>query len=116
VSVLANTLTVTAGATLGDFNTVQVANRACLLVGDATALGIHAGLEIDHLGGVILNYTGTRRIDALSFDGGMTFAAPGEVWGRIGSGAQFESAQIKGPGLLQVVPASVSGLPAPALH
>ncbi len=105
VSVLANSLTVEARATLGDFNTVSVARGGRLVLRDAGALGTRASLEVDCLGGVSLEYTGTRTIDALSLDGGMTFASPGSTWGALGSGAEFESAQLQGTGWLKVVPA-----------
>ena len=106
VTVLANSLTVEGKATLGDFNTVVVARGGKLVLQTAGALGTRACLEIDCLGSVALNYTGARAVDALSLDGGMTFASPGSTWGAPGSGAGFESAQLQGTGLLRVAPAA----------
>lgn len=108
VTVSANALTVQSGATLGDFNTVRVADGARLNLSDANALGRHAGLELEAQGEVVLNFSGIREIDSLSFDGGTIFAAPGEVWGGLGSSAPSTSKQIKGPGLLRVTPAAAA--------
>lgn len=104
VSVLANSLTVENGATLGDLNTVYVANEARLILQGMRALGTGANVEIDPLGSLVLNFVGTRSIDALSLDGGLTFASPGSTWGAPGSGATFVSAQFSGMGLLHVAP------------
>jgi fibronectin-binding autotransporter adhesin len=53
---------------------------------------------------VELAFTGTPdTVAALSFDGGLTFAAPG-IWGSPASGAQFTSPVFVGSGTLLVVP------------
>ncbi len=102
---LANTITVGNGATLGDMNTITISNGGRLSVHNAKGLGAGASLEVQRLGKLSLQYLGTTAIDALSLDGGMTFESPGSVWGAVGSGAGRETRQIEGPGMLQVVPA-----------
>ncbi len=100
VSVLANSVTVGAAGTLGDFNTITVADGASLVLQNANALGFDSTLLIDDLGSVSLSFVGTLSIGALSFDGGSGFEFG--TWGAIGSGAMFESAQLAGTGFLEV--------------
>ena len=50
---------------------------------------------------MFLNFSGTSTINALSFDGGVTFANSG-TWGAADSGAPNTDARLTGPGLLLV--------------
>jgi hypothetical protein len=101
VSVLANSITVTSTGTLGNFNTINVADSASLILQNAGALGFSSSLQLTSLAAVSLSYSGTMSIGMLSLDGGSTFAAAG-TWGAVGSGATFESTQFSGVGLLNV--------------
>jgi autotransporter-associated beta strand protein len=51
---------------------------------------------------VNLAFSGTDTINALSFDGGVTFQ-PAGTWGAAGSGAQFSDTRFAGAGLLNVL-------------
>lgn len=102
VAVLANSITVGASATLGNFNTVTVADGASLILQNANALGSASSLLLDDLGTATLSFSGTLMIGALSFDGGSLFAPGGSIWGALGSGAMFESDQLLGAGFLEV--------------
>ena len=102
VSVLANSITVSSSGTLGDFNTISVSNGASLVLQNANALGDNSNLWLGASGSASLSYSGTTLINALSFDGGSTFASAGSTWGAVGSGAMFESSQLLGTGFLQI--------------
>ena len=101
VSVLANSITVSSTGTLGDFNTISVANGASLVLQNVNALGDNSSLLLGSTGSASLSFSGATLITALSFDGGSTFASSG-TWGAIGSGATFQSAQLLGTGFLDV--------------
>ncbi len=101
VSVLANSITVSSTGTLGDFNTISVANGASLVLQNVNALGDNSSLLLGSSGSASLSFSGTALIDALSFDGGSTFASSG-IWGALGSGATFESSQLLGSGFLEI--------------
>lgn len=104
VSVLANSITVGAAGTLGDFNTISVSNGASLILQNVNALGDASSLWLDTSGSATLGFGGTMSISALSLDGGTTFASGGSIWGAMGSGAPFESGQFLGAGRLEVIP------------
>ena len=81
-------VSVASGATLQLDTTAGIASSANLLLSGASP-------------SVFLNFSGTSTINALSFDGGVTFATTG-TWGATDSGAPNTDARLKGPGLLQV--------------
>jgi autotransporter-associated beta strand protein len=76
------------GATLQLDTTAGIASSANLLLSGASP-------------SVFLNFSGTSTINALSFDGGVTFANSG-TWGAADSGAPNTDARLTGPGLLLV--------------
>ncbi len=102
VSVLARAITVGATGTLGDSNTVIVANGANLVLQNAAALGPHSTLVLEDTGTSALDYSGTMTIDALSLNGGTLYVPGGSIWGSSTSGAPNVSSQFTGTGLLQV--------------
>jgi autotransporter-associated beta strand protein len=61
-----------------------------------------ASLLLNTSSAVNLAFSGTDTINALSFDGGVTFQAPG-TWGAAGSGAQFTDSRFAGAGQLNVL-------------
>ena len=107
VTVLARSITVGSTGTLGNSNTVLVANGANLVLQNAAALGSGSTLVLEDSGTTALDYSGTMTIDALSLNGGTLYVAGGSIWGSSASGAPNVSAQLTGTGLLQVaVPTS----------
>ena len=73
----------------------------------STALDAQLYLHIQFGASVDLNFAGTNRVRALSFDDGSTWAAAG-TWGASGSGATNESNRLSGDGLLEVATALVA--------
>jgi autotransporter-associated beta strand protein len=93
-----------ANGTLGSGDVV-VADGAILELNAAAALSTNANLSL--MGGspaVQLNFTGTQAVHSLSFDGGVTLAAPG-IWGAAGSGATYTNSRFTGSGRLLVASA-----------
>jgi autotransporter-associated beta strand protein len=76
------------GATLQLDTTAGIASSASLLLSGASPV-------------VNLNFAGTSTINALSFDGGVTFANSG-TWGSVGSTAVNQDGRFTGSGVLQV--------------
>jgi fibronectin-binding autotransporter adhesin len=90
---------------------VSVANGATLKLDTTSGIASAANLLlIGASPSVVLNFSGTSTIKALSFDGGVTFANSG-TWGAVGSGAPNTDARLTGTGFLQVtMPGSATAL------
>ena len=96
-SLSSGNVSVADGATLQLDTTAGIASSANLLLSGASP-------------SVFLNFSGTSTINALSFDGGVTFANSG-TWGAADSGAPNTDARLTGTGLLQVtMPGSTTTL------
>lgn len=81
---------------------VSVAGGATLQLDSPAGIASSANLLLSGASpSVILNFSGTSTINALSFDGGVTFARTG-TWGAVGSGAPNTDARLTGGGQLQV--------------
>jgi autotransporter-associated beta strand protein len=90
---------------------VSVANGATLKLDTTAGIASSANLLLSGASpSVVLNFSGTSTINALSFDGGVTFANSG-TWGAVGSGAANTDARLTGTGFLQVtMPGSTTTL------
>lgn len=95
------TLEAQVDGSLGSGN-VSVASGATLQLDTAAGIASSANLLLSGTSpSVFLNFYGTSTINALSFDGGVTFANSG-TWGAIGSTAVNQDGRFTGSGVLQI--------------
>jgi autotransporter-associated beta strand protein len=108
-TVSAGTLDIASTGKLGATK-VTVADLASLTLESSAAIDHSASLLVSPGAPVVnLNFNGTNKLTALSFDGGSTFAALG-VWGPVGSAAPNTDSHLNGTGYLAVVLGSATAV------
>ena len=101
----------TGDVTLADGTTLTL--RSSIAINSPASLLLNPGSPV-----VNLNYPGTNKLHALSFDGGGTLASLG-VWGPVGSAAPNTDSHLNGTGFLNVVMDATTTLappPSPSVY